>query len=271
MKQMISILGCGWLGLPLGVHLHSCGYAVKGSTTQEEKQTTLMSAGIQPYVLRLTPEPKGDIQSFLDTDILIVNVPPGKGDGQPNYYLRAMKALISEIEKSRVNKVLFISTTSVYPQHNTTVIEEDAIHIKSRFSDTIWLDVEELFTQHKQFTSTVLRFSGLIGGNYQPGRHACGKELAGAESPTNMIHRKDCLQIIEQIISKNVFGEVFNASADLHPTRRQLYNQSCKVLDVEPPIFNNEPSPYRIVNSDKLKKALNYRFSFPDPLDALND
>ncbi len=269
MQETISILGCGWLGMPLGVRLVNNGYRVKGSTTREEKRQAIIAAGMEPYVIDLSPEPEGDIESFLDTDILFINIPPGKGDGLPGFYLRQMQVLLKRVEQSRVSKAILISTTGVYPQNNCEVTENDAVRIESPFMDTPWLDVEDLFTRHAGLTTTIVRFSGLIGGEYQPGRYFSGRELGGADDPVNMIHREDCLRIIEQIIGKNIFGDVFNASADEHPTRRQLYTRSCEILGMEPPVFVDQPMPYRLVNCDKLKKALGYQFVYPDPLTAL--
>ena len=40
-KETITILGCGWLGLPLAKALVKAGYQVKGSTTREENLETL--------------------------------------------------------------------------------------------------------------------------------------------------------------------------------------------------------------------------------------
>ena len=109
-----------------------------------------------------------------------------------------------------------------------------------------------------------------MGGDYQPGRYFSGRELGGADDPVNMIHREDCLRISEAIIKQDVFGETFNASADEHPTRRALYTRSCALMGIEPPIFKDEPRPYRIVNCDKLKQQLGYQFVYPDPLEALD-
>lgn len=270
MKETISILGCGWLGMPLGERLVKDGYTVKGSTTRAEKMDTISAAGMDPYIIGLSPTPEGDLQTFLDADILFINIPPTKGDGEPHFYFRQMQALLQCIEESRVRKVILVSATSVYPQNNEEVTEDDAVRIESPFSDTAWLDIEELFTRHDGFKTTVLRFSGLIGGEYQPGRYFSGKELGGADDPVNMIHREDCICIIEQLIAKNLFGEIFNASADEHPTRRQLYSRSCEIMGIEPPIFIDKPLPYRLVNCDKLKKALNYHFIYPDPYAALS-
>ena len=48
-KETITILGCGWLGLSLAQALVKEGYAVKGSTTTEEKLEQLQYAGVEPF------------------------------------------------------------------------------------------------------------------------------------------------------------------------------------------------------------------------------
>jgi 3-hydroxyisobutyrate dehydrogenase-like beta-hydroxyacid dehydrogenase len=52
----IAILGCGWLGFPLGKNLVAKGHQVVGSVTSEAKTIPLSEAGIQPVVLQLNPE-----------------------------------------------------------------------------------------------------------------------------------------------------------------------------------------------------------------------
>jgi UDP-N-acetyl-D-mannosaminuronate dehydrogenase len=51
----ISILGCGWLGLPLAKALLENGFSVNGSTTSVEKLSVLENLGIQPYLIALSP------------------------------------------------------------------------------------------------------------------------------------------------------------------------------------------------------------------------
>ena len=76
-EKSISILGCGWLGLPLGERLQNEGYSVKGSTTTEDKLDVLKEKGIEPFLVELTPEVKAEkIQEFLDSSFLIIDIPP---------------------------------------------------------------------------------------------------------------------------------------------------------------------------------------------------
>ena len=78
MMKKISILGCGWLGLPLAKTLIEKGNSVKGSTTSIEKIIILKELEIEPYTISLSAnEIKGNINSFLDqSEVLIINIPP---------------------------------------------------------------------------------------------------------------------------------------------------------------------------------------------------
>ncbi|USD38435.1 hypothetical protein [Ferrimonas sp. SCSIO 43195] len=265
----ISIIGCGWLGLPLARHFADLGHPVLGSTTRSEKLPLLRQAGITPHQLQLTPSSDLDGHPLLNARVAVITIPPSKGDGKPQFYLRQMAHLAAAIEASAIDKLVFISATSVYPQNNSEVTEADAERIESPFSDCPWLDIEACFTSLKHVSTTVVRFSGLIGGEYQPGRYFSGRELGGADDPVNMIHRDDCIGIISAIVEQGAWGEVFNASACEHPSRRELYSRSCELAGLAPPIFIADPRPYRLVNCDKVKRQLGYRFRHPNPVDAL--
>ncbi|QIZ76212.1 NAD-dependent epimerase/dehydratase family protein [Ferrimonas lipolytica] len=265
----ISIFGCGWLGLPLAKHLISQQHRVIGSTTTTAKLEQLQRAGIEAHQLKLTPNSGDQIKPLLNADIAIVTLPPSYIEGESQYYLRLLQNLTAAIAASPIKQVIFTATTSIYPQNNTEVRETDAVRIESPFSDTPWMDLEQAFTAHGQFETTIVRFAGLIGGSYQPGHYFSGRELKGADDPVNMIHRDDCIGIISAIIEQNAWGQAFNASAPIHPTRRELYSKSCQMAGIDSPKFSTEPKPYRIVNCDKLVTTLGYRFVRPDPVQAL--
>ena len=77
MMRTVSILGVGWLGLPLARKLISSGYKVKGSVTSTEKMETLQQKAIWPFQVIASPDGLfvNDL-SFFDTDILIIAIPP---------------------------------------------------------------------------------------------------------------------------------------------------------------------------------------------------
>ena len=76
MNKQISIIGCGWLGLPLAKELIKDTYIVKGSTTTTNKLSALKAVNIEPYIIEFTKDGiNGDIKNCLSgSDILILNV-----------------------------------------------------------------------------------------------------------------------------------------------------------------------------------------------------
>ena len=256
--QSIGILGCGWLGKALAIHLVGKGYYVKGSTTNETKVADLSAHNITPFVIKFDPVPQGEgLPEFFHADILIITIPPRRKSGQTEQYRQQIEAVAAEAERGRVKAVLFISSTSVYPELNRVVTETDAD------PESYLVEVENILRKNSAFKTTILRFGGLIGPDRHPGKFLAGKkDVAGAENPVNIIHRDDCIAIIEKIISQNVWGEVFNACSDRHPSKREYYEKASEELGLRPPAFSTQPSSFKIVSSEKLKRILSYQFSY---------
>ncbi len=271
--EKVSILGCGWLGLPLAEHLIKSGYIVKGSTRTKNDISHLEAKGILASLLILNPEIQGsDLNSFFDSDVLVINFPPERRDDIVKYHELQMISLIERIVNSSIEKVIFISSTSVYPDVNRVVTETET-QAPSKTSGQALLKVEQLLKSCNQFDTTILRFAGLIGYERNPGRFLAGKkEVINGQAPVNLIHRDDCINIIHQLLQKKLWSETFNACADLHPTRKDYYINAANKLGLTPPSFvETNNYSYKIVSNEKLKKQLNYIFKYPDPFEMLDD
>ena len=267
-KESITILGCGWLGMPLAQALIKEGYQVKGSTTREENLEAMREAGIEPYLIRLDPEVSGDdITDFLQSDILVVNIPPERRTDIVEYHIEQFSSLIDALGQSPVRSVLFVSSTSVYPALNREVTEGDSVDPDTPSGQALLL-VEDMLMQESGFQTTVVRFGGLIGYDRNPEKYLGSlKEITNPDQPMNLIHRDDCVRIISEIIRLRQWGEVFNACSPVHSQRREYYGRAAEAADIPlPPLAASaEPAPYKLVNSDKLTKALRYSFLHADP------
>lgn len=254
MKQNISVLGCGWLGKPLAIELARKGYSVKGSNRSKDSFGDLEVGGVSPFVIDLNNN-KNDFKNFLDTDILIISV--------TSRHINSFGEFIEQIQKHRIKKVIFISSSSVYPKTNEVVTEETPT------DNTYLTKIEDQFQSNKYFQTTIIRFGGLFGYNRKPGNFfKDGRIIKDPEGHINLIHRDDCIQIIEKVSEQEVWNEVLNASTDTHPTRREFYEKEMIKLGREKPVFDEKSSNnFKIVNSEKLKKLLNYSFKYPDLLD----
>ena len=133
------------------------------------------------------------------------------------------------------------------------------------------LIIEQLFSANKNFQSTIIRFGGLIGYQRHPGNFIQKHGLMlNPNGRINMIHRDDCISIIEAVIEKSLWGEIINAVSDEHPTREDFYNAAAIQLNTPKPVFAIEqPSVYKIISNKKLKSLLNYQFKHPDLMQLL--
>ncbi len=262
----ISILGCGWLGFPLAQHLVIQGYEVKGSTTSREKLDKLSRNGIQPYLIKLTPELENpqSVSSFWESEALVLNIPPGrKRDDVVNFHTAQINSVSKVVANSPIKFVVFVSSTSVYPKFGGLVTEDDAVPGKaSRSSGEALLEAEKILTENNAFKTTVLRFGGLIGPDRHPVKYFVGKkDLKRANAPVNLIHRDDCMNILTQIIENNITGKIFNGVSDNHETRKRYYTKKADEHGLEAPTFKEDiRKNYKIVSNEKLKTQLGYKF-----------
>lgn len=270
----ISILGCGWLGLPLAKAIMEKGFSVNGSTTSTEKLSVLKNSGISPFLIALDSKSiTGPIETFLKvSQTLIIDIPPKlRGNStDPSTPLREefvekIATLIPFIEKSAIENVLFISSTSVYGDKNGNITEETIPQPDTESGRQLLL-AEQLLQSNTNFKTTILRFGGLIGEDRHPVKFLAGREnLDNPDAPINLIHQEDCIGIIQKIIEQGIWDETFNAVTPLHPSREDYYTQKAMELDLALPKFKPEKTTTKkTISSAKIQSLLDYTFAKPN-------
>lgn len=262
----ISILGCGWLGLPLAKSLLQNGFSIKGSTTSLEKISLLELEGITPFLVRLEEQQiSASVADFLaDSQILIINIPPKLRGGSTENFVAKITTLLPFIKNSTVEKVLFVSSTSVYGEDNEFVSEATVLNPDSEGGRQLAI-VENVLQKNSRFQTTILRFGGLISDDRNPVRFLSGRDnIENPDAPINLIHQDDCIGIIEKIIALNSWDETYNAVAPFHPTRQEYYTQKATELNLALPKFAalNTIVGKTILNN-KLIEVLEYSFIKP--------
>ncbi|KAA0990266.1 Rossmann-fold NAD(P)-binding domain-containing protein [Dyadobacter aurulentus] len=273
-KKRISILGCGWLGIALAQRLlvDPITLEVKASTTSEAKLADFDARNLKGFLLPLTPgfSAKGEtIRNFFDADTLVISLPPRSGKNEPGFYTQQVKAIIEAVKPSPVQEVVFVSSTSVYPDLNRTVIEEDVTLPEHSTAREMVLAENLIEALRPEKTVGILRFGGLLGYNRIPGKYVQGqKDMSTGEIPVNYIHRDDGAAIILTILKLGLKNETFNVVAPLHPPRKSVYLDTCAQFDWEAPTFLPTPqSPdFKVVSNEKLIRSYPYEFLYPDPL-----
>ncbi|MBJ7882095.1 NAD(P)H-binding protein [Gelidibacter salicanalis] len=265
MNKRISIIGCGWLGLPLAAELVINGHSVKGSTTSADKLDLLKAAGIDPFEVKIFEDKiDGNIHDCLkDSEILIINIPPGLRKHPNSDFTEKMALLCEHIEHSEIEKVLYVSSTSVYEESSDMPIitEESTPNAQSETAKQL-IATEQLFKTNQNFQTTIVRFGGLIGDDRDPSKFLSGKkEVKDPLGPVNLIHQHDCIGIIKAILKNEHWQTEFNAAAPQHPTKEVYYTTVCDAKNLPRPQFDHSSlSNGKFISSKKVEQILKYVF-----------
>ena len=265
--SQISILGCGWLGLPLAEFLISKNYRVKGSTTNPKKLTVLSNKKIKPYEITLSEDRiTGDLKGFLEhSTVLILNIPPGLKKTPKKNHVKEIALLLNALNETSITHLLYISSTSVFEDTtNFPVIENDSLPNSQSHSGRQLMAIETLLKSKEGLEVTILRFAGLFDDHRHPGYFLSGKDkLPNGKAPINLIHKMDCIAIIYEILSLNLWTITLNASYPYHPTKNDYYTDFCKKKQIALPRFNAQiPAKGKVISCSQSKDVLPYRLRY---------
>ena len=230
---------------------------MKGSTRSVTKVSLLAGAGIEPFIVSI--DAIGQVTlDFLQSQILIIAI--------TSKDITHFKELLKAIDKSPIEKVLFISSTAVYPSRDAIVTEETEIEPLNPLGV-----IENLFMTNSKMKATVIRFAGLFGYDRKPGNFfRLGKTIVDPEGYANMIHRDDCIALIKVILEQEAWGEIFNGCADSHPTKREFYTKAARDIGMPEPSFERSSGiAFKIVSNNKIKEQLGFICTFNE-LMAIN-
>ena len=121
------VVGCGYVGLPLGAELARQGHEVFGLRRSASAAHELKAAGIQPLAGDVTrPETLAKLPRQFDWVVNCV----AAGGGAENYrqiYLEGNRNLVSWLADSPPQKFVYTSSTSVYGQDDGSLVTESSL------------------------------------------------------------------------------------------------------------------------------------------------
>ncbi len=259
-------MGCGWLGLPLAKSLIVDGYNIHGTTTSEVKLGMLRQEGITPFLISIYEERiEGDISGFLKgVEVLVINVPPKlRGENNANY-VKKMQLLLVAVKFAKINKIIFVSSTSVYGNIEGEVTEE-TIPQPSTESGKQLLASENLLKSSRDLRATIIRFGGLIGPDRHPITMLSGRKgLKNGKAAVNLIQLEDCIDIIKAILHNEWWDELFNGVYPFHPTKKEYYGLEAQKRGLtKPKYLDTSLNSGKKIASRRLIHVKNYQFNTP--------
>jgi nucleoside-diphosphate-sugar epimerase len=263
----ITIIGCGWFGLPLAKKLVSLGLTVKATKRSTEDLVLLREADIEAFQLDLDHiDDTVDYQPLFDSDAIVINLPPGLRRGD-SHYIRHLTSLRHLMGTHDYQRVIFISTTGVYPSLDSIVTEQDAQAVDD-ISATL-LQAEGVFAQLPN--SCIVRFSGLVGPKRHPGRFFAGKtDVSGANVAVNLVHLDDCIAAVCLLLTRAHCQPIYNLAAEEHPTRGEFYVAAAEHLGLTRPVFNQQRQLSKIIDGQLICADVGFSYLYSNPLKMLD-
>ncbi|UAX43064.1 SDR family oxidoreductase [Pasteurella canis] len=270
--KSVSIVGLGWLGLPLARHLKNLGWEVKGSKRTHEGAEQMRLIRLESYPLELTPEINADpddLTMLLSVDSLVINIPPSQYFFNPQHYVLGIQNLVNEALLQGVNHIIFISSTSVFPEITGQFDESSIPQPNSEITKAL-IEVEQWLFQLDNIDCDIIRFGGLVGDDRHPVYSLAGKEVKAGNSPVNLVHFDDCARAIQLLLETPSHQRLYHVVAPEHPRKAEYYSIMAKKLGIEAPHFiSSDDDPVRIILANKICQEIDFVYQYPDPYSML--
>ena len=268
--KSVAIVGLGWLGLPLALHLKELGWCVKGSKQSPDDAQKLHQLGIETYPFSLSDEMKrlpDHIRPLFNVDALIITLPPSRFSSQQ--YCEHLAFLANQAKKQGVQHLIFTSSTSVFPDISGQFDESSQPSAETEIGKTL-IKAEQCLLQSEISHCDILRLAGLIGKQRHPVKFLAGKHNLKGYSPVNLVHLEDCIQAITALLMNPNGLRTYHLCAPIHPTRAEYYTKAAVFYDLSIPQFEcSDSDPKRIIMADKICRDLGFAYRYPNPDDML--
>jgi nucleoside-diphosphate-sugar epimerase len=275
----VLILGCGYVGTPLGAELVRRGHEVFGARRSSAASDQLISAGIKPLIADITrKEDLAQLPSPFDWIINLVSSTHGGAEDYRHVYFEGTRNILDWLANAPPRKYVYTSSTGVYGQDDGSQVQESSPTKPDSQTGQVLVQTEQLLARafaEQAFPAVILRVAGIYG----PGRTYFLRQFLRNEAKIaaqgqrfmNMIHLEDLVGVVCACLESAPSGEVFNA-VDEQPVRQlELYRWMAETLGKElPPFSDDEEASSRkrgVTNKKvlnrKLRERLGYRFKFP--------
>ncbi len=249
----VLIVGCGYVGLPLGGALVGLGHEVHGLRRSTNTHAAMEDAGIMPHAIDIIRREQLDnLPGPFDWIINTVSSGHGGTEAYHGIFVVGTQNLIDWFADSPPPKYLFTSSTGVYGQTDGSWVDEDSLTEPSGETGQTLLEAESLALS---IGGIVLRVSGIYG----PDRgHLYRQFLKGEAVITgnpnrwmNMIHRDDVVGCILAAMETVDPGTVLNATDNEPVTQQDLFQWLADQLDRPLPPQKPDVAPNKRAQTNK--------------------
>ena len=274
----VLIVGCGYVGLPLGAELVKQGHEVFGARRTNTAEAERKAAGIQPLAIDITrPEEAAKLPAPFDWVVNCVSSDKGGVEEYRQVYLNGTRNLIEWLAPAPPKKFVYTSSTSVYGQTDGSLVKETSAVEPASETSKVLVAAEKLLlgaVAERKFPAVILRVAGIYG----PGRGHLFLQYLRNEAKIagpgdrfiNMIHRDDLAGVIIAALKNGRPGEIYNAADDEPVAQIHFFRWLSETLGKWMPPFAEAENGDRKrgvtnkkVSNRRLKMELGYQFKYP--------
>lgn len=247
-KQLITILGCGWLGVPLAKTLAESNNEVLGVTHNSAHQAALTSAKIATST---TLEPI----HMSRTHTLIILLPFKRSLEDPRQYFNTVCRHLKQAKESGVARVIWTGSTSIYPKVSGVFDENTPFTLPNERAKVLW-DIESAIRDYFPQNGVALRVGGLIG----PGRDSSrsltsGKPIARPLDTIALIHSGDIIALMVRLSEFKGDFRVINVTTGENLSREVYYTAAAKKIGLPLPQFQEQDETTAVCRQIRTKNA----------------
>lgn len=275
----VLIVGCGYVGLPLGVALAGQGHEVFGLRRSATGGEALVAAGIKPLMADITdPASLAALPGPFDWVVNCVSSTKGGVEEYRQIYLQGTRNLLAWLKTAPPKKYVYTSSTSVYGQTDGLPVKESSPVTPPTETSQVLVETEALLLEaarQERFPSVILRVAGIYGPDRGHLFHQYLKNearIAGDGSRIiNMIHRDDLVGVTLLALKNGRPGEVYNAVDDEPVPQLHFFRWLSETLGKWMPPFATEAEnaqrkrglTNKRVQNRRLKMEIGYQFKYP--------
>jgi nucleoside-diphosphate-sugar epimerase len=275
----VLIIGCGYVGVPLGAELVRQGHEVFGARRSAAAATELKTAGIEPLTADITrPDDLAKLPGPFDWVVNTVSSTRGGAEEYRQVYLEGTRHLVDWLASAPPKKFVYTGSTSVYAQTDGSLVREGSPTAPATETGKCLLETEKLLlsaAQLRTIPAVILRVAGIYG----PGRgHHFLKYLRNeaklegrGDRIINMIHRDDLVGVVVAALKSGRAGEIYNAVDDEPVAQIHFFRWLSETLGkwMPPCVPEGETGERKRgdtnkkVSNRRLKMELGYQFKYP--------
>jgi nucleoside-diphosphate-sugar epimerase len=265
----LLVVGCGDLGAAVALHFAQIGWRVFGV-----RRNHIELPGVTMLAADVTRLDSLAVLQTIQPDYVLIVLTPGEFSDQRYraVYVDGANNVLSALDKTHLQRVFWVSSTSVYHQNEGEWIDETSPAFPAQFSGARLLEAEQVIAA-SGLPHTLIRFGGIYGA----GRNRLRQQLrsgqrSAVEPPrySNRIHRDDAVAILQFLLDcaaraiplQSLYLGVDTESALMSDIERWF----CEHLGIDyDALAPNAPAARggsRRCSSARLQ-ALGYRFIYP--------